>query len=237
VDAGSSSIDDVGRRIVAPTLRALGVSKIDVLCLSHADADHVNGAAALLDQFSVGRVVHPPGFERDPASGPLLDRARRRRVGCYAVAAGAILADSSATRSRLVVLHPPRAWKGRRDLARNDTSLVVAVEGNGRRVLLTGDIEEAGITALLARRDLVADAIVLPHHGAWADNLEDLLDAAAAAVVVVSAREGFTPPGVLEHLARRGIAPWRTWASGRVLLVLADRDLRVSGFVATGASP
>ena len=48
---------DVGERIVVPALAARGIDPIDVLVLTHADEDHVRGAAAVLQHFTVRQVV------------------------------------------------------------------------------------------------------------------------------------------------------------------------------------
>ena len=54
VDAGGSmsgSTFDIGGRVVAPALWALGTRRLDALVLSHADPDHAGGAAAVLRDF------------------------------------------------------------------------------------------------------------------------------------------------------------------------------------------
>src|ERR1700712_2183030 len=43
-----------GRRMLLPLLQARGEPRIDVLVLSHADADHVGGAQSLIDRMPVG---------------------------------------------------------------------------------------------------------------------------------------------------------------------------------------
>ncbi len=47
-DCGSSSVKDVWRRRVEPALKYYGISRIDLLFLSHADGDHISGAQELL---------------------------------------------------------------------------------------------------------------------------------------------------------------------------------------------
>ena len=47
-DCGSSSVKDVWRRRVEPALKYYGISRIDLLFLSHADGDHTSGAKELL---------------------------------------------------------------------------------------------------------------------------------------------------------------------------------------------
>ncbi len=71
----------------------------------------------------------------------------------------------------------------------NDQSLVGLLETPSGRVLLTADIERDGIAALLATgQDLRADVLVLPHHGAWAAQLPELLDAVGPRIVICSSR-------------------------------------------------
>jgi competence protein ComEC len=42
---------DIGQRVVAPALRALGVRRLDALAITHADPDHIGGAAAIVRTF------------------------------------------------------------------------------------------------------------------------------------------------------------------------------------------
>jgi competence protein ComEC len=47
-DAGPRFGDnDLGERVVLPTLRKLGVDGIDLMLISHAHADHAGGARAV----------------------------------------------------------------------------------------------------------------------------------------------------------------------------------------------
>ena len=54
VDAGGLSplsTFDIGDRVVAPVLRAMGVRRLDVLALTHGDPDHIGGAPSLVREF------------------------------------------------------------------------------------------------------------------------------------------------------------------------------------------
>src|SRR5690606_16344954 len=44
---------DLGERVVVPSLRTLGIQRLDALLLSHADNDHAGGAQAVIDGVPV----------------------------------------------------------------------------------------------------------------------------------------------------------------------------------------
>src|SRR4029077_4544977 len=52
-----SDTADAGNRIVAPMLRANGISRLDGLVISHQDSDHSGGALSLLQTVPVGWVA------------------------------------------------------------------------------------------------------------------------------------------------------------------------------------
>ena len=56
VDGGGAFDDafDPGERIVEPFLRARGISRVDVVALSHPHPDHLNGLRWILRRFPVG---------------------------------------------------------------------------------------------------------------------------------------------------------------------------------------
>lgn len=60
VDAGgeASMRTDPGERVVAPFLRARGVSKLDVMVASHPHPDHIGGLPAVLARFPTGELWH-----------------------------------------------------------------------------------------------------------------------------------------------------------------------------------
>ena len=70
VDCGSSSSDKVGQYVLLPALKYYGVSRVDMIFISHTDADHVNGIIYLLENkekygVEVGGVAFAKGTMRD----------------------------------------------------------------------------------------------------------------------------------------------------------------------------
>ena len=202
---------DAGGRVLRPLLRALGERRIDLLLLSHRDADHIGGAEALLEALPVERL----SSSLEPAH-PLLALAARRGVSRRPCADGQRWEWDGVG---FELLHPP-AGAGERAVADsrprpNALSCVLQVREGGdpapRVLLLTGDIEREQEAALLARHGtrLASDVLLVPHHGSKTSSSPAFIDAVAPRVAVVQAgyrnRFGHPAPAVLQRYRERGI--------------------------------
>jgi competence protein ComEC len=161
-DAGRLGTPTRASRAVAGYLWSRGITHLDAVVISHADADHYNALPALLDQFTVGVVyVSPVMFERhSPAIDALrtaLDDAGLRVHEVWS--ADLLRTAGSAT---IEVLHPPRRGVLGSD---NANSIVLSIDFQGRRLLLTGDLESPGLEDVTAEEPLDCDVLLAPHHG------------------------------------------------------------------------
>jgi len=231
VDAGTAIPGglDLGRVAVVPALRALGVQRLDLVAVSHADLDHRGGVPAVLGALPVAEVWLPFGARADPDFAALRAAAAARGVRVVERGAGAGSVDLGGL--RVTPLWPPRELGG---ASRNDRSLVLRIDVAGRRVLLPGDLEAAGEAALLAGgADLRADLLKLAHHGSRSSSGEAFLAAVDPLVAVASApyrgRFAMPHPTVLARAGRRGIPVWWTGRDGAVAVAL-DGPTAVFGF-------
>jgi competence protein ComEC len=137
-----------GERIVAPYLHANGVPTLDTLVVSHPDADHAGGAAAVLEAVRVRQVLGglPPGH---------LLWAVGEAMGAQTLrcAAGQRWQWDGVT---FAVLWPRPGPLPRKSNAR---SCVLKVEADGFAALLTGDIDAA------VERTLVRSETSAAHAG------------------------------------------------------------------------
>lgn len=189
-DAGRLGAAAAASRSLSSLLWSERVRRIDTLVISHADTDHFNAVPDLLERFTIGEIVVPPAFLEAGAWAPrrLVALARERGVPVRAVQAGDGWAVDPLCRIR--VLHPyPEVRSAAGD---NETSVVLAVETAGRRLLLTGDLEGAALDRFVARGPERCDVLVAPHHGSLSSLPPTLAVASDAAWVVVS---GATSPG------------------------------------------
>ncbi len=109
-------------------------------------------------------------------------------------------------------------------LKSNDRSLVLRASAGGRRVLLTGDLEEAGERRLLASgEDLRAEVLKVAHHGSRSSTSRRWLAAVQPRLALISAGEGnaygHPASGVLQLLEEAGATTLRTDLQGRLHLI------------------
>ena len=138
---------------------------------------------------------------------------------------------SVGPRTSIEVLAPPRGPLGP-SASENDRSVVLMVRLGERRVLLPADIEAEGERWLLeSGQPLVADALVVPHHGSRTSSTPAFIEAVSPSFAVVSAgannQFGHPHPEVVRRYEDAGIHLVTTAERGTVTLRLEQSDLRV----------
>lgn len=166
-DAGGQGRGGMMHPTVA-SCRTLGVSRVSTLAITHPDVDHFGAVEGLLGPLHVRRVIAPERFIEQARVNETTASTATKAV--FAAGAEIVVAQEGDEAVfgdvRLVVQSPPpnAAWS-----LDNDHSLVVLLEcptdAGPRIVLLTGDIQDAGIEHLRRRGAGHVDVIEAPHHG------------------------------------------------------------------------
>jgi competence protein ComEC len=168
-------------RDIDTALWALGVTGLDGVFLSHADADHYNALPALLDRFRVDTLITPPGMLTgdDHALAGLRAAVKHHRIPVREVAAGSFFGEPSMS-----VLHPP---PGGIDASDNANSMVLRIDHGGKTLVLPGDLEPPGTVSLISvARPPPGGVLMAPHHGSLSMNADAVLAWARPAKTVVS---------------------------------------------------
>ncbi len=234
VDTGGSltgSTFDIGGRVVAPALWALGTRRLDVLVVTHGDPDHAGGAAALVRDFRPREIWEGIPVPNLPAMQALRQQAeavgslwRERRAG-HVVRLGDVT---------LRLHHPPPAdWERRR--VRNDDSMVIELEYGRVSVVLAGDIGAEVERGLAPRFDPAAlRALKIPHHGSSTSSARAFVSALRPRVAMLTAGTGTkVNDDVLRRYGEIGATVYRTDVHGAITVETDGRSLTVSTF--TGA--
>jgi competence protein ComEC len=229
-DAGAISGPLVTERVIAPYLWHRGIRRIDEVILSHGDLDHFNGLPALLDRFGVAQITCTPTFADRNTRGVAvtLERLRRRKVPLRIVKAGDRLTAGAVT---LEVLHPPSSGPEGKE---NERSLVLCVEYAGQSILLTGDLEGAGLAQVVKQQRRPIDVLMAPHHGSHTVDAAALVRWASPWAVIASMGPPLSPrapPAVYREKDRpffstedHGAVTVRIHSTGLVIETFLDRQ-------------
>ncbi|WP_184587020.1 DNA internalization-related competence protein ComEC/Rec2 [Pseudomonas nitroreducens] len=203
-DTGARNGDfDIGERVVVPTLRSLGIARLDLLMLSHADNDHAGGAPAVKRSLHPARVIsgEPDRLPSELAASPC-------RIEAWNI-------DG--------VRFSSWAWQGARES--NDRSCALEIEADGERLLLTGDLPQAAELAWLAAHPGEhIDWLLAGHHGSRSSSGPAFLRAIQPGTAIISRGAnnpyGHPHPSVVERFHALGIHIQDTAEQGALTLTL-----------------
>lgn len=196
---------DLGEAVVHPALLALGVRKLDMLLLSHADNDHAGGAPFIVEHIPVARILAGQAMDQDArlAVEPCLSGQQWNWDGIA---------------FEIVHSPPPPA-------SANEQSCVLRVAAGQGAVLLPGDVGIRGEYQMLAR-ELSADLLLAPHHGSRSSSSYAFIRAVNPHWVVFSAgrhsQYGHPHPQVVERYRELDAEPVYTATAGATRFVLDD---------------
>ncbi len=212
-DAGRMGSPLIGERAIAAVLWDKGIRHLDAVVLSHADADHYNALPGLVQKFSVGVVyVSPMMFQEQAAALAVLRRSiEQSGTPLREVAAGDRLRGPDGC--RLEISHPPPKGVLGSD---NANSIVLAIEYQQRRILLTGDLESPGLEDVLAEEPYHCDILMAPHHGSRNSNPPGIVGWSTPTWVVISGSDADRSPATEAAYAERGGVVLHTAATGAV---------------------
>lgn len=198
----------------------LGDRSIDMLVLTHPDADHINGLIEVLERYDVEYVLEN-FLERHDAPVYVKWNELKKEAQVIQAVAGQIINVGEGV--YLEILYP--IDENTRQSKTNNNSIVAKLVYGESELILTGDIEAKVERELVVRGiDIDADLLKVPHHGSKTSTTAEFLDAVTPEAVFIQVgagnRYGHPHPMVLRRLEERGIKVYRTDTMGRVELIM-----------------
>lgn len=207
------------RSVLRALTREMGFfdRSLDMVVLTHEDADHVGGLPDVFERYHVGSILRTE-YEGESGAADRIDDAVEKEGSVRVYARSTMLFDLG-DKIVLEVLFPDR---DPRDLEGNTSSIVARLSYGETSFLFTGDAPRAVETFLVSSfgPSLQSDVLKLGHHGSRTSTAEEFLDAVMPQMAVVSAgahnRYGHPHRDVLETLERRKI-PHAATSDGAVV--------------------
>lgn len=218
IDAGTTGESSVYKNRIKSTLKYSGISKVDVLIVTHPDTDHISGIFEMLEDadqpghIKLGEIMLPkmPGNENYDR---LTDLAAEKRIPVRDIYSGLEL-DSEDF--KLICLHPSEGFVS--DDA-NDMSAVVLFKYGNFRALFTGDISSAVEQTLEVPNCMLLD---VSHHGSKYSSDEEFLAEVSPQIAVISAGKnnlyGHPAPETLARLKEVEADIFCTADNGEVII-------------------
>jgi competence protein ComEC len=231
IDAGGNLMDSsrrIGETVVSEYLWWRGLSQIDYVLATHADADHIDGLNDVLKNFKVRSALIAARPVDDPEYAKFAQTLARTNTHSETIEAGDVIQFGDVAVS---VLWPPA---GSAQSTNND-SIVLRIQYGERAILLTGDIEQAAERALLtSQQQLHADVIKVPHHGSKTSSTEAFVAATKPQLAIISvgrtSRFGHPHKEVVERWQSNGATVLTTGNSGTITIATDGHDLSVKEF-------
>ncbi|WLR56276.1 DNA internalization-related competence protein ComEC/Rec2 [Mesobacillus subterraneus] len=212
---------DPGMRIVVPFLKSEGIRTVDKLILTHGDADHIGGAAALLEEIRVKQLIVPRVEERSVLEQEIMDSAYEKGADVYAAGIGT---GWEAAGGDFLILNPSENVG-----ERNDQSIVLLAAIGGKKWLFTGDLGLEGENSMARKiKDIDIDVLKIGHHGSKYSSSELFLERTNADYAVISVgknnRYGYPGEDVIKRLEERGMQIFRTDEQGAISYKFKDKS-------------
>ncbi len=193
----------MGRQVVVPFVRSLGVKKIDSLVISHSDQDHSGGVHEVLQAYPNTEILTSAG-NKFPTAMPCKAGQHWEWDGVF-----------------FTMLHPSGVYR-----KSNDKSCVLLVEANNQRVLLTGDIEALSERQLIASSAINAEVLIVPHHGSKTSSTTKFIEAVnpLLALIPVGYQNMYGHPKaeIINRYMERGIPIFASDRDGAIRLRLGE---------------
>jgi len=123
------------------------------------------------------------------------------------------------------VLHPPERGVIGGD---NANSIVLLVEGGGRRIFLPGDLESPGLDDVMAESPVDCDVVMAPHHGSARSNPVGFSAWCTPQYLVISGGHNDVVPFVEQAYEEAGAEVLHTSVSGAVTATIDENGVQMT---------
>ncbi len=182
IDGGSDSqelLSELGKRM------PFWDNTIDLVVLSHPQADHLTGLIEVLKRYDVKQVLYPDTAVDSLLYQRWLELINERDIKSTVARSGQqIVLESGIT---IDVLNPPEQLLEDTESDINNNGIVLRLEMGDFSFLLVGDIQQEAEIDMISRRGAPGSTILkVAHHGSASSTSDFFLEIASPQIAVIS---------------------------------------------------
>lgn len=199
--------------------------RIDLVILSHPQADHFTGFISLLDRYEVGYFIWNGRQGETESWKNLVSALNSKNVNTLRLMEGDVI---KYRESKIKFLSPNETELVDSEL--NNTTLTAELFSGGVKTLFTGDIGFEVERRLIEKYDVNIDILKVAHHGSKYSSGDEFLREATPAVSVIQVGKntyGHPTKNVLDGLAVIGSAIYRNDKDGTVRIEADNGRLNI----------
>lgn len=234
---GVTMLIDSGERsrgaIVVDYLRKMGITKLDYAVGTHFHTDHVNGYNTILNSISVGKIILPHFINYNSSVyTELFETIKKNNIDVdYAKMGNSfnlgkeIVMEVISPEDNMEV--PEGVDLSTNDAFVNNRSIVLKMTYKQQKFIFAGDIYKDREIELvrMAKEELDADFLKVPHHGLRSSSTFDFIDAITPKYAVMTS--GIPDKEVYDRYRRLGSEVYLTGADGTILVVSDGNKINI----------
>ena len=222
----------IGESVVSNFLWEKGISRMDYILATHADADHIQGLSDVAKNFQIKAAIFGKMSFEDADFVELYSILQKREIPMLKLNRRDNLSIGDV---RIEVLYPENL-KSTEAISENNNSVVLRVIYGNRKFLLTGDIEKETEELLLETPAfLQADVVKVAHHGSKTSSIQRFVGATGAKIAVISVGNdspfGHPHREVVERWENSGAKILQTGTRGTISISTDGDNLDVKTFL------
>ena len=212
------SENNISKNKIIPYLSSIGISKIDLLILTHGDYDHMGEAVNLVNDFKIEQVVFNCG-EFNDLEKELIKVLNQKKIKYYSC-----VKELNIDNNKLYFLQTKKYDN------ENDNSNVIYTELNGYKFIFMGDAGVDKEKDILDKYNLSnVDVLKVGHHGSKTSSSKEFIDEINPKYGVISVgknnRYGHPNKEVLNNLENSKI--YRTDRDGSIKFKIKNDKLEI----------
>lgn len=203
---------------------------IDVVIMTHSDADHVTGLLEVLNRYEVEHIIYSDIVRKSTLYNAWQKAVAQEGANIIDPVAGKIIDLGNGI--TVTIVYPLESIAGKVMKKTNNNSVVLMLKYGESEILLTGDIEKQAERALiLSSISLDADILKIAHHGSKTSTIEEFIFEVSpqVAIVQVGAKNRYGHPSqeVLSRLENFGIPYYRTDIDGDIKVISDGQNFQL----------